>query len=436
MSRFSPRWLPGALLLVGLLGIAPSAHAARMVIRLQAAGAGVDGDVTVTLTNADGDKTETTLRDDGESPDVAASDETWAATTELAGDTVTVKVTVDGDTFEAGSVTWTETDAPRDLDLNFDGSAVQARASTAEGALPLPTTDAVLPSGTTPDGREPISKVPEGTGPVPTAVDGGAPMDGAAPDGPPVVDGAAAAGSPARDGTASPTPTGPPIEGGMPGGPATAPPPPAATDTASSTSPQLFIGLGVGVLALVLIGWLWLSNARRTDDEIPTPEPEPGLLGPHTPSLSGAPSSWGAAPADVMAVASGLVGRIARHRRVVLATTDGAAIAPVFGGPVYKTDVLEADAIADLVDALEEQGGPPIAVVLVGDAARSTMVGLRAELPEGVALAIVGTLSDEKDARAVRCNRHEGQWRLEGPGGSTSVAIGAYGFEPVGPATP
>ena len=421
MSRFPQRWLPGALLLLGFLGITPPAHAARMVIRLRAAGAGVDGNVTVTLTNADGVSIETTLRDDGVSPDVAAGDETWAESTELAGDSATVTMVVDGDTFDAGSVTWTDTESPRDLELTFNGSVVQASASNAEGALPPPTTAATLPPGTTPDGAEPISNVPEGTGAVGSPVEGGAPAGG-----PPS----------AQGGGAPPPPTGPPVEGGSPGAPNGVAPPGAAKDTASSTSPQLFIGLGVGVLALVLIGWLWLSNARRTDDVIPAPEPEPGLLGPRTPSLSGGPSSWQAAPADLVAVASALVGRIARHRRVVLATADGAAIDPVFGGPVYKAGALETDAIADLVEALEEQGGLEIAVVLVGDAARSAMVGLRAELPEGVALAMIGTLGDEEDPRAVRCTPHEGQWRLDGPGGSTLVSIGAFGFEPIGPATP
>ncbi|MEC7947902.1 MAG: hypothetical protein VX265_10065 [Myxococcota bacterium] len=435
MSRSSQRWLPGALLLFGILGITPPAHAARMVVRLQAAGAGVDGDVTVTLTNADGDTAETTLRDDGESPDVAAGDETWAATTEIAGDTVTVTMTVDGDTYEAGSVTWTGNDAPRDLDLRFDGAAVQARASTAEGSVAPPTTAATLPPGTTPDGGEPISTAPEGSGPVPAPIDGGTPMDGAEPDGPPSVDGAPAGVAPS-DGGAPPTPTGPPIAGASPGAPASVAPPPSTKDTTSGASPQLFIGLGVGILALVLIGWLWLSNSRRSEEDIPEPEPEPGLLGPHTPSLSAGPSSWRTAPADLMAVASGLVGRIARHRRVVLATADGISIAPVFGGPVYRSEVLDADSIADLVDALEEQGGPPIAVVLVGDAARSTMVGLRAELSAGVALAMVGTLGDEEDPRAVRCSRQDGHWHLEGPQGSTDVTIGAHGFEPLGPATP
>jgi len=392
------------------LTLSPAAHASRMVVRLLAQGAQLEGPVTVTVSSDEADPVEVEMNDAGETPDVTAGDGVWSSTGEIAGDTVTVKVAAGGQTWDAGSVTWTDTELARDLELSFTDGDMVASAATA---LPQPSGGVVpLGDGETPDGGPSVSTVQDGS--PPTADGASGPVGGGAPNGSPA---AAAGGPPGAPGSSLP-PTEPPGQSQSGG---------------DDGSAQLFIIFGLGLLGLVLLGWMWFSANRRGRGGVPLPLAQPGLLGPGTPPLSGGDSIWRSAPADLPALAAGLVARIARERPVLLATADGLTVPPVHGGPVYPADFLEVDPIADLADALEEQLGRPIAVVLVGDAAATAHVGLRGELAESTALVLIGTTESAVEPRAVRCAPDGDVWRLSAGDQQVAVRASAFGFEPAPP---
>ncbi len=409
--------LPGLLALGWLVAtpVEAQAQARRMVVRLQSTSGDLDNPVKVRLVGDGGAEAEVALKDDGRSPDVTADDGMWSATVEIGGDTVQVYLLTDGEEIDGGMVTWTDTTAPRDLDLNLSGGTLTAKAASAEGGL-----------GPPPEGAPPGE---EGQ-PVPGVVQTGEALEGLPPvDGPPV-EGPTAETPP----VAGPQANGPPL--GNPGPPNASGP---ATETGGGIGDaQLFIGLGVGILALVGVGWLWFVNRRRGEDELPPPQPEPGLLGPLTPSLSAGSSTWRADPEDFDAFAWALLARVARHRKVVLATTEGIELGPVFGGPVYRSSTLDVAEIADMADALEEKAGAPVAVVLVGDAATETLPGLRAELSASTGLILIGTTRGTVEPRALRCSRSGtgNGWRIEGPDGVTGARSGAFGLEPPPPEAP
>jgi hypothetical protein len=312
--------------------LAPAAHAEPhgVVVRLDAAGVALPK-VSVTLTPAAGAPTEITLLDDGNAPDVTAGDYTWSGSSWLEGDDFAVTVLFGDKTLDGGKVSWAPTDSARDLSIGVSGDAVTAEA-TVSGSNGTPSAG--------PGTGDPSSLALGGAQTAPAA---------AAP-------GAAQAA---------------PVAGGMPVGPGggTMVGMPVSAPATSSHDGSLYIGFGVGVLVLVGVVWLWLRNRQADGDRRAgnlVVVAEPGLLGEGTPSLSDGLSVWVVDPADADALLRPLAATLARHHRVLFVAPARAAAPSVHGGPVYRAPSVRPSSVGDTAEALQNDVGGAVAVLIAG----------------------------------------------------------------------
>ncbi len=352
-----------------------------VVVRLQASGGELAAGTSVIL-NLQGasEKLEVPLLDDGQRPDVAAGDGTYSGGSGLFEDAYTGTLVVAGKSYELPPVTFDPEQGSRDLDLMLNAGKVEL---VARGAGPGP-------SGTTANSAptEPaVAPTPQLTG---------------SPDG------------------QSPTPV---VQ-------------PAVVPTAAVESGGdgvIWILGGLGLLALVGLGWMWMRPAGRGGEELPDPLPEPGVLGPKTPSLSEGVSSWVAPESDLLGLTQDLLATLARHHRVVL--VGDLELAPVFGGPVYRAPKTDPEAVGDLVEDLDEAGGAPVVILVVGACARDEAASrYAAELSPGQGGIVVMGEGSSNPPGVVLCQRvMDGSargWRLQHDRGITEVRPGPWGLEP------
>ena len=192
---------------------------------------------------------------------------------------------------------------------------------------------------------------------------------------------------------------------------------------------MLYIGFGVGLLLLTALIYS-ASRGRQAPSRV-EPLPEPGLLGPLTPSLSVGVSAWVTPAAEGADLASGLLLSLVKHHRVVVAA--GAwSPNPVFGGPVYKLDALDPKGIRDLVDDLLDEGGAPVAVLVVGPTDPAKLTALGKQLPEGVGAVVVTDSAGETKVPVVQASRAGDTWTFATPAGEAQATLGPGGFVAAG----
>jgi hypothetical protein len=379
------------MLLIGATGVAALVLATGgrpawgttkgVVVRLQASGGELAPGTSVML-NLQGasEKLEVPLLDDGQRPDVAAGDGTYSGGSGLFEDAYTGTLTVAGKSYELPAVSFDPEQGSRDLDLMLNAGKVEL---VARGAGPGP-------SGTTTEATptEPaVAPTPQLTGPA----------DGQSPT--PVVQPAVV---------------------------------PSATVESGGDGVIWILG-GLGLLALVGLGWMWMRPAGRGGEELPDPLPEPGVLGPKTPSLSEGVSTWVAPEAELLELTQELLATLARHHRVVL--VGDLELAPVFGGPVYRAPKTTPEAVGDLVEDLDEAGGAPVVILVVGAFARDEAASrYAAELSPGQGGIVVIGEGSSNPPGAVLCQRviagSARGWRLQHDRGITEVRPGPWGLEP------
>lgn len=422
--------MPGALTVFGLLemGVA-HAEPRGLVVRVDLKSAdATTGAVVVHLKSSTATK-DVKVFDDGASPDVTAADQVYSGTTWVEADSFDVSVSIGTTKLTGGAVSWQGSDSARDLSISVNGKTL-----TAEAAVPTkPLAGSPAEAGVTQDGQgpPPLGDVAAGTpgDAVGSGAPPGKPGDGSPPPGPPGDPGGAPIADPGATapGVAGAPPVGATSPGGAPtGGPMSGPmslSPPASKD---GTSPLLYIGFGVGVL---LLTWLLASNLRsRSSGTDLSPLAEPGLFGPTTPSLSGGAAVWEAAGADANALGDALIATLARHRRVVVATSGGYTPAAVFGGPVYRVDDLKPAAIAKFVDAVEEDGGLPVVVLFRGPIDPAGVAALVKALPDGVGPVVVTEDAGDVKVPVVQCRRVSDGWVFVTPAGEVHTRAGADGL--------
>ncbi|MSP55348.1 MAG: hypothetical protein EXR69_07075 [Myxococcales bacterium] len=422
--------MAGPLTLVGLLWTgAAQAEPRGIVVRvdLKAADA-TTGDVVVHLKASTATK-DVKVFDDGASPDVTGADRVYSGTTWVEADSFDVSISIGSTKLTGGVVSWDGSDSARDLSISVAGKTL-----TAEAAVPTrPIPGSPAESGAmTAVGQGPP---PLGVTAAASGAPSGVPGDGGPPPGPsgdpggaPLADPGAtepgAAGAPQL----SPPPSGATSPGGAPPG-KLGPPKESPPASKGGTSPLLYIGFGVGVL---LLTWLLASNlrARGSGTEI-VPLAEPGLFGPTTPSLSGGAAVWEAGEAgeaDANALADALIATLARHHRVVVATGSGYTPAAVFGGPVYRVEDLKPAAIAKFADAVEEDGGLPIVVLVRGPIDPAGVAALVKALPEGAGPIVVTDSAGDVKVPVVQCRRSSDGWVFVTPAGEVHTRAGADGL--------
>lgn len=388
------------------LGTASAAEKHGMVVRVDLTAAAAQTGAVVAHLKAGASTFDVPLKDDGTPPDVTADDKSHSGTGWFEGDTFEVSVTVGTTTIPGGTVSWKPEDDARDLTLTVSGSTLTAEASAGQLG---PKVGGPPATGPSPNGNEPGADVTPPLGPDGKPLIHTPPPGGPVPGGP-LAGGAASAGA-APDAAA---------HAAAPGADA----PRLAPLARPAADPLAYIGVGVGLL--VLAGLLYTaasSRGRRAPDALP----EPGLVGPTTPSLSGAPTPWLTDAADMPALAEALLRTIARHRRVVVAA-DGWTPAPVHGGPVYKAPAADPKSVARLVDALLDDGGAPVAVLLVGDADAARIAGVERALKGHAALVAVGTVAPESASTGVTARRDGPVWTLRTAAGECTATVTADGF--------
>ncbi len=431
--------LCSALLLAALCSPAMAGTPHGLVIRVDLKSAdNVAGDVVVHLKGESGTK-DVKVGDDGTSPDVTAGDQVYSGTTWLDADAFEVTLSVGATSYTGGKVSWDPANSARDLAISVDGKTMTAEAAqsskpagptptgdgTAGGAPPAVAGQAAAPTGAGAALTAPDGSVPPGTnGVAPGAAMGGGGTAGQPPSGggtPPGGDGSAMGQPPAG----ATSPGGPPPigAGAAPGGS------PAAMSPAGATaiSPMLYVGFGAGLLLVTWLIYSSMRGGRGGGDEL-IPLAEPGLLGPTTPSLSGGAAIWKAEGADANALADALVTTLARHHRVIVATSVGYTPAMAFGGPVYKLDVITPKAIGKLLDALDDEGGLPVAILIRGPADAASLAKLVKELPEEVGPFVVTDDVGETSLPVVQCRRDGEVWRFITPAGEVRARPGADGL--------
>lgn len=277
------------------------------------------------------------------------------------------------------------------------------------------------PEGTAADG---IPKEAGGVAPIDTTegTAQGAPPNGNAYGEPPLGNGVAP-GGPVAGGTNQPT------------GPA------PTTSSSSSTKKKSkwddwapFIALAGGLGLVAAVGWMW-SRPKGAHagvaEQLPAGVsvlPEAGLFGTGTPSLSNGLFLWiteGQQP-DVLAP---LVATLANFHRVLFVAPAGTDVPRVHGGPVFHMNNLDPDAVADAVDSLTEQGGAPLAVVIVHpNATKQDLLEFAEALPAGVGGAVlVAADVDAPLAKLTSAASPEG-WLFRVDGAELAVSEGASGF--------
>jgi hypothetical protein len=322
------------------LSLAAYAEPVGLVIRLNAGTEALTAPVVVTFTPPTGEAVSVELTDDGQKPDVAAGDSNWAGSGLLSDASVSVSVSGGGgQSFPVGAVTWEAGEGAKDLDLTLAGGKITASATRQSGA-------------------------------------GGAGGTGGAGGGAPVGDGG---GAP----TGAPTAGAPEGAGASPAGGFTvasggAARPRSATfpgESGGAGDSTLFIVFGAGLLVLVGIAWAWARGRRggggAVGDAARAPSgltlvPEPGLLGEGSPSLADGLFSWVAWPGQLEAQVGAALQTLAWSHRVLVVARSSLSLPGVHGGPVYRVNAARPTHVGAVAEALVLEGGPPLAVLLVG----------------------------------------------------------------------
>lgn len=358
------------------LSVASAADQSGLVVRVDlTAAAAHEGDVVVHLKGEAGVK-DIKVFDDGATPDVTAGDGVYSGTTWIDADTFDASLSVGATVLPGGPVSWDPANTARDLNMSVAGQTL-----TAEAAAPS--------SGPVVSGS-PGPQADAGSGPTPPA-----PPDGVSP---------------------------PPSGATAPGGAPTA----AAKE---GSDPMLYIGLGVGLL--LMTGLVYTTMRGRRGGELKA-LPEPGLLGPFTPSLTAGLSVWEVGADDASALADALLATAARHRRVIVAADATYAPAPVFGGPVYRAATTTPAGIQETIEAAEDDGGPPIAVLIHGATDPARLKAIGKILPAGVGALVVTAGAGDTAVPVVRCRRGpDGVWSFVTPSGEVRARLGPAGLEPL-----
>ncbi len=218
----------------------------------------------------------------------------------------------------------------------------------------------------------------------------------------------------------APTPPAPvPVEQPPPGvdpGPPPAPEAPghspvASRDVGGASPFALLAALALGVGG----GWAWRRRAHRLPSTL-RPHPAPALF-PGGPALSDPACTLRCDAPEELAAA--LLPVLARHRRVVVVAAPGVALPAVADGPVYRAERTDCEEVEAAVRTLARVPGPPVAVLVVGDALSDAGAvvpagarRLRDGLPAGVWLVVVAATP----AEGLPAWEVEGPpWRVAGP---------------------
>lgn len=337
--------------------------------------------VTAVLTPDTGKPTTVPLKDDGRPPDVSGGDGLWSGSVWIAGDRFTVEVTADKQKWKAGPVAWDASATKRDLALAIDGATLTATATTP-------------PEGPPPDEANP-------------APGGGALSPAELPAGAPPVDGGPTSGASGKTpGVGAPFP--------------------------QSQNPSTFwMLLFAGGVALVAVGWS-LLRGRRARGGVPgsvTRMPEPGVLGPGSPSLSDGASVWVVPEADLPQALGGLLATVAAQHRVLVAAPPAMVLPLVRGGPVYRVPFLKAGRFGDTADAMVDQPGQPLALIVVGQGIDAAAIrAIPEHLPEGVGAIVLTSTRPETPLPTVELVHDADGWRLHTPTATLRVVEGPGGF--------
>ena len=339
------------------LSLAAYAEPVGLVIRLNAGTEALKAPVVVSFTPPAGEAVSVELTDDGQKPDVAAGDSNWAGSGLLSDASVSVSVTAGGgQSFPVGAVTWEAGEGAKDLDLTLAGGKITAAATRQSGA--------------------------GGGG----AGGGGTPGNaggGGAPTGAPTTPAAEGAGaSPAGGFTVASGGAARPRSATFPG------------ESGGGGDSTLFIVFGAGLLVLVGIAWAWARGRRggggAVGDVSRAPSgltlvPEPGLLGEGSPSLADGLFSWVAWPGQLEAQMVAALQTLAWSHRVLVVARSSLSLPGVHGGPVYRVNAARPTHVGAVAEALVLEGGPPLAVLLVGVAEdEATLRDYADLLPMGV----------------------------------------------------
>ncbi len=283
---------------------------------------------------ADGSETNRVeLRDDGKQPDVTAGDGLWAGALSLPHSSVAVTLVLGEDLFDGGTVEWSATDTPRDIDLNLRGNELTAigREANVHGA-----------------GNEPGPNAPRSDGGV---------------------------------GGAMPTPdAAAPVEVGA-----------STTSSAvlqdSASSGPLFVGAGVLIL-VVFAGLIMQRRARRrfrrgdlTGVEF---HPPGGFAGPDSPPLDDGLVYWQVSPDERARVVGVLTRMLARHHNVLLVGADGAACIGDSGQNVFVSSTARPRKVGDALEVLHRMPmAPAVALFSAVEGSKDDWLDRDEELPLG-----------------------------------------------------
>ncbi len=345
-----------------------------MVVRLDVGTEPVEKPVVARVKPLLGEVVEIQLKDDGTPPDVTAGDGTWSGASFGSGDEFAVSASLGATTFEGGAISWTADDAQRDLTMTLRNGMLTAEAGVSASA----------PTGN----------------PVPGA-------DGA------------------------PTPGGPAREPTSPGG-ASAPAGPASETSGDAT---LYVAFGVGGLLLAVLGYLWYQRRPDGGNDLPDDVvrlPELGILGADTPAISAGLSVWVGAPKDAHDLVRPALATLARHHRVLVAAPKHGALPAVRGGPVYRITEENPRQIADAIDGLNDRGGPPLAVLVLGESWTAEKIRkLAASLPDGVGGIVLSMEAPAVSLPVLHCARRDAIWALRFGEIEVLARDGAQGLERV-----
>lgn len=367
---------PSVLLSLGFFASVAQAEPRGIVARVSV-GEGVTGTPqTVTLEPASDIEEEVDdieLNDAGTPPDVEAGDGLYSGTTWVEGEVFEVTIVVDGTPRPLGQVEWAPEDEQRDLNITMVGDEITVSAEVKQALPPQPTG---APPG-------------EGEGGTPPEGEGGTP--------PPAPEGQAGAPSPGPGGGPMALGTGEQPDGAAP----------------QSSALLQVLGLVLGLLALLAVVWWWRAPADDEDGafaELPeglSLVPEAGFLGAGTPSLSGGVTVFAVSRAEAPALVGPLLGTLARGRVVVLAAPATLTVPAVLGGPVYRVQGGQPEALKEALAALSRDRGVRTVGLVVAeafDAAQREALGRG--LPAGVGVAVLAIEpAEDLAATAVRVQR-------------------------------
>lgn len=314
------------------------------------------------------------LKDDGRPPDVSAGDGLWSGSVWTAGDRFQVEVTGDERRWSGQTVEWSSSDTKRDLALVLDGDTLTATAATPP-ERPAPLDAAPDPAGGALAGTQAPGEAPPGS---PTNTPGlGAPF-------------------------------------------------PKTSNT--STSWMLFFAVGAALVAIGYSFWRGGGGRARIPGAV-TRMPEPGVLGGGTPSLSDGVSVWVVPDLDLPAALGGLLATLSGSHRVLVAAPPAMVVPLVRGGPVYRVAFLKAARLGDTADAMVEQPGLPLAVVILGQGLDGAVVQAVPEhLPEGVGAIVLVPTRLETSLPTVEFARTGEVWTLRTSSATVGVVETPAGF--------